>query len=102
MKNLLFAVIMTITSVVAYAGGNGNGNGNGTAKKATILHVHNQKTLTIGVRAVRAHLENHAGDEMMILFEGTWYTETEFNALLDAGLGDNNGNGDGNASRDDD
>lgn len=99
MKNLL--LIIAVVFGISFANA-GNGNG-GNEKKAAILHVMNNKMITIGLPAVEAHLRNHAGDEMMVLFEGVWYTETEFQEMLDGGLGDNdNGNGNGNASRDDD
>ena len=47
------------------------------AKSEKVKIMHHGKILNISINALQAHL-NHPGDEIMILFQGEWVTESQY------------------------
>lgn len=71
MKKLLFVLAISLVAISAQA--------KGKAEKAKVLH--NGHVIEISVNALNAHLEH--GDETMVLYEGVWMTESDYQLVLE-------------------
>lgn len=71
MKKLLFVLAISLVAIAAQA--------KGKAEKAKVLH--NGHVIEVSVNALQAHLEH--GDETMVLYEGVWMTESDYQSALE-------------------
>mgnify|MGYP000386228532 CR=1 FL=1 len=75
-KNLLKAAALTaVTLSVIAAKGNED-----VGEKVKVLH--KGRVISVSVNALDAHLGH--GDELLLLFEGDWITESEYEAIITA------------------